>query len=438
VPVRFRPEVQQKAAKEYNFSGFFSETNEVCQQTVAKHPYKLARLVHHNYNIAKRWSIVFYAWDVDQNQLRRYRYFGGINRIKDLDKRLTKAQGIVYGLNEQLRAGKVLGKEKAAKNVNVTQIKKQSLLQAIEYVELQKKLNGHREQYYRSFKTLRTNLSLWLEHENKNDFTLHEFTTQHAADFFAYLRDVKKLSNKTINGLISNLGIAFKYLEKQSETEVWRKFPLRNLSALPVVATMNAAYTDAQIQLIQSQIETCTQTAPPHRREGYKQLQLFIRFIYYTLARPKEIQHLKVGDIDVASRRMFIKGENSKNKNDDYVELAPPLIDAITKSGIMNYPATDYVFGKKGTPGSELVNDNFFWAKHKNVLELTGLYELNENFSLYSYKHSGAISLYLATKDIKLCQRQMRHQSVEQTNHYLRDLGILRSYDQLKEWKGAI
>jgi integrase len=447
VPVRFRPEVQEKAAFQYELSGFFSETNEVCHQTVAKYPYKLARLVHHRYNMKKRWWIAFYAWDVSTDKLKRYRMFEPLNRIKDKHTRIDRANEIIKVLNAQLKAGKVLGKDKVTKNVAVNKISKLSLLQAIQYVEDQKKANGHRLQYYRSFRTLRSNLTAWLEFKVVPDFPVHQFNEQDAHEFFTYLRDEKKhgaddnkkkLSNKTINGLISNLGIAFKFLEKQSDTVIWKKLPLRNISMLPVVAKMNPAYSNDQITAIKLEIVNSAANAAKHRRLGYIQLQLFISFIYYLLARPKEIQQLKVGDIDIEGKRVFIKGEISKNKTDDMVELSPQLIEIIKEFGIMDYPQHFYIFGKKGVPGEELVNDNFFWAKHHNVLKRTGLLKVNDNFSLYSYKHSGAVSLYMATKDIKLCQRQMRHKSVEQTNHYLRDLGVLRDFNQLTTWKGAV
>lgn len=134
----------------------------------------------------------------------------------------------------------------------------------------------------------------------------------------------------------------------------------------------------------------------------------------------------------------MFQGEISKNKIEDFVEIAPQLESIISKSGILNYPPTHFIFSKAGIPGTTKLHDNFFWDKHKRVLKATGLLDVNKNFSLYSYKHSGAISLYKATKDIKLVQRQCRHHTLEQTNTYLRDLGLLSDYDQLKGYKGAV
>ena len=177
--------------------------------------------------------------------------------------------------------------------------------------------------------------------------------------------------------------------------------------------------------------------APVHRRSGYKQLELFIQFIYYALARPNEIMDLKVGDVQLDENRVFIRGEISKNKMDDYVAIPDKLKNSIKKSGVLKAKPGDFIFSKGGVPGATRLHDNFFWDKHKRILEETGLRDLNPNFSLYSYKHTGAISLYKATKDVKIVQQQCRHQSVAQTDAYLRDLGLHSNYDVLKVWTGA-
>ncbi|MEM9859685.1 MAG: hypothetical protein AAF843_20195, partial [Bacteroidota bacterium] len=79
-----------------------------------------------------------------------------------------------------------------------------------------------------------------------------------------------------------------------------------------------------------------------------------------------------------------------------------------------------------------------FYEQNKKMLNALNLLKLNAHYSIYSYKHSGALSLYTETKDIKLLQRQMRHKKVSQTEDYLRDLGIMGGYEDLKKWKGAI
>lgn len=417
---------------------FSEDIFKLCQETVPdKFPYKEAKLVHHDYDMSKRWYVDCHAWDVSINKLRRYRLFEPLNRIKAKGRRIMTGEQMVLMINGQLRAGKVLGKDKLNDAVAI-RTDTLTLLEAIKYVWDEKKRNGHRENYYRTFQTLKTMLEEWLEFKKAPDFYLKKFTQQDARDFFLYLRTERKLANKTINTTFDNLGIAFRYIEKHS-SKLWRKDPLGAIDTLPVIVKKHAAFSERQVKVIMKGIDERVKNAIKElTANGYLQLKLFIQFIYYTLARPKEIYSLRVGDIDLKGNRVFIRGEESKNKIDEYVPLPNALQNYIRKSGVMKYPPEDYLFSKGGLPGKTKLHENFFWDKHNRVLKEKGLHDLNLDFSLYSYKHTGAISLYTATKDIKLLQRQCRHQSVAQTDAYLRDLGAFSTYEALKGWKGAV
>jgi len=416
----------------------FKDFSKLCQQTVPQKPYNKAKLVHHNYDLTKRWYVEFWAWNDTTKQKERVRLFKPLNYKKhNVTKRLDLAEQMIRIINSQLEAGKVKGKD-AINTIVADHPGRLTLLNAITYVAKQKELNGHRKNYYRTFNTLHTNLSNWLEFKKHPDFPLKEFDRSDATEFFKWMRDESEVSNKTINNTMLNLRTAFNYIEKQGDKVFKTDHPLAHLPVLPVVTKMHAAYSDAQIEKVFAQIKVSEAKAAKHRKPGYKQLQLFISFIYYLLARPNEIIQLRVGDIRLSDNRVLIKGEVSKTKVDFYVEISPKLKTIIQKSGVLKYPEECYIFGKEGVPGTAKVHANFFWDKHNRILKLTGLLALNPHFSLYSYKHSGVVSLYKATKDIKLVQRQCRHQTLEQTNTYLRDLGLLSEYDQLSKWKGAV
>jgi len=65
----------------------------------------------------------------------------------------------------------------------------------------------------------------------------------------------------------------------------------------------------------------------------------------------------------------------------------------------------------------------------KNVMgsryrKLTKDLKLNKDYTLYSWKHSGVVAAYKAGIDIKTIQSQCRHHSLEQTDIYLKSLGL--------------
>ena len=49
---------------------------------------------------------------------------------------------------------------------------------------------------------------------------------------------------------------------------------------------------------------------------------------------------------------------------------------------------------------------------------------LGKDYTLYSWKHSGVVVAYKAGIDIKTIQSQCRHKSLEQTDIYLKSLGL--------------
>jgi integrase len=56
--------------------------------------------------------------------------------------------------------------------------------------------------------------------------------------------------------------------------------------------------------------------------------------------------------------------------------------------------------------------------------KLTRDLNLSKDYTLYSWKHSGVVAAYKAGIDIKTIQSQCRHQSLEQTDIYLKSLGL--------------
>jgi len=391
---------------------------------VPEYPYKLAKLVHHNYNMNKRWYVDFMAWNVKTERLERRRLFNPLNRKKHtLAQRLDIGREMVRIVNGQLASGMCLGKDKHVTAQAAFNIKALTVSEALTYFADQKKLNNLRKSYYRSFTTLANNWTTWREHVHQADFKLHELTASDMHTWFAWLQGNRKIANKTHNKYRSDFNIFIRWVMKRYPGTL-KKNPVEDIDVRKTVARKHAAFSDEQMKSI---LALCL-------KKDYTQLWLFIHFIYYTLARPGELSQLRIHHIDLKENRLFIPGAISKNRMDEWVPLAPPLVKAIATAGIMKAPGEHYIFGKKQKPGPDLPYRTTFWERNVKVLQ--ALKYTDRSYDIYSYKHSGAISLYRATKDIKLVQRQCRHQSIEQTNTYLRDLAQLDDNQALKNWRG--
>jgi integrase len=217
------------------------------------------------------------------------------------------------------------------------------------------------------------------------------------------------------------------------------KNPISEIDMLRVKKYKHAAFTDQQLKKLSSAIEK----KEPH-------VFLFIQFMFYTLARPDELRQLKIGHIDLEKKKILIPAGNSKTDIENYIGISDRFKQIIESSGIMSYPQHYYVFNNTPyhVPGQKIKYDHrpgqikpgagYFYKRIVKYIKSEGLREINPDFTPYAIKHTGAISLYLATKDVKIVQAQCRHENMETTLKYLRDLGSFTNFNELNKWQGPI
>ncbi|GAB3223617.1 hypothetical protein GCM10027346_02810 [Hymenobacter seoulensis] len=221
---------------------------------------------------------------------------------------------------------------------------------------------------------------------------------------------------KTYNNYRNSLNASFNYLVKQ---ELLTRNPcapteLRKVEASPI----HVPYTEAERQAITAEIKA----------RGDEQLLLYIGFIYYGFIRSgSELRLLRVKDIK--QRTVLMPAARAKNSKAEHVAIVRQLAEMIEKAGLRQYPADYYIFTKERQPGPEPVGKNWFAKRHRKVLEAVGLKD--GEHTVYGYKHTGAINLYLATKDIELVRRHCCHAHAGITATYLRKLGMFDDDDQL-------
>lgn len=151
-------------------------------------------------------------------------------------------------------------------------------------------------------------------------------------------------------------------------------------------------------------------------------LLLFIRFMYYSLQRPgRELSLMQVWHIDLPNNRILVDAERAKNKKEEYVTIPEQLRNHILESGIMNFPAHYYVFGKNG-PSQTSVGRDHWSRQHKKVLEAL---DYPEGYTCYSWNHTGVIGMFKALRDPVAVMHQKRHHSLEMLYNYLRQHALV-------------
>lgn len=149
-----------------------------------------------------------------------------------------------------------------------------------------------------------------------------------------------------------------------------------------------------------------------------EQLALFIRFIYYCFIRPGELRHLKAGDILLEDAQVRVPGEISKNRKTQFVaipDLFIPHLKPIYEMG----PA-EYLFPSSLNP-TQPASINYMYNQHKKFLKKMNF---GKGYSLYSWKHTGAVAAAKAGISVKELQLQLRHHSLDETDRYLRQMGV--------------
>lgn len=151
-------------------------------------------------------------------------------------------------------------------------------------------------------------------------------------------------------------------------------------------------------------------------------LWFFVQFIFYAFIRPGEIRQLRISDLLMDDRKILVRAEVSKNKRRQFVQMTEQLHAAILDSGILDYPDSNYIFSAGGTPGTRMIGIRHMNSRHQALLARHGFDTTIHK--LYSWKHTGAVACYKAGMKVKDIQIQMRHANLEETDGYLRSLGI--------------
>lgn len=151
----------------------------------------------------------------------------------------------------------------------------------------------------------------------------------------------------------------------------------------------------------------------------------FTQFVYYCFVRPKELRHLRAGDVMLEEETIFIPGKISKNGKGQYITIPDSFVPSL--HWIYDLSPGDYLFPSP-LDLSKPIGRNTMYNRHKNILK-----QLNfgAGYSLYSWKHTGAVTAAKAGISVKELQIQLRHHSLDETDKYLRQMGV-RDLNHLK------
>jgi integrase len=367
------------------------------------YPFKKAKLNDCGGKLSGRWYIEFSAWDVQRSLLVRKRFYE-VNNIPSEQERRSYANRILQHLNKLLNEGYHFDTNKVPYHEEKEQSQTYTLKEAVSFA-LEIKKPSIRSASYPSYKSTVELFKKWAAATRIQDMDVVYFDRLRAVYFDDYLLVECGYAAKTVNGHIAYLKSLFQVMVERG---IILNNPLRNIRKHKEAQSLkNMAFSKEQMTRIKKIVEMKD-----------PDLWLFIQFIYYCYLRPNEVRQLKHIYLNMDKNQIFIPAHISKNGKDGYVTIPESFRSVLAVSKELNSPF-EYIFPGRDKSGP--VSKNVMGLRfHELVKDLN----LGKDYTLYSWKHSGVVAAYYAGIDIKTIQGQCRHQSLEQTDIYLKSLGL--------------
>lgn len=258
----------------------------------------------------------------------------------------------------------------------------------------------------------------YLKEENMFDMVPEDFTT-HMAQI--YMDRFSNLSETTYNNKKRRIATVFAYA---CERKYFKKNPFEGIKLKKQVEKRNVPFTQEQIlRLIKLMDEM-----------NYDKLKLCAYMLYYAFLRPhEEVRLLKRKDFNEDFTIIRLSGSRMKNKRNRTVPVHPEIKDLLLSMNIYQLEPNANIFTGTETPPNTYYFNTAWGRLKKKDQELSedpkNLHSqiLQEDQTLYSFRHTGAIAHYRRFQDISTLRKSMDHSTLVQTEKYLRGLDLLHS-----------
>jgi len=322
--------------------------------------------VHSPSDLSRRWYIAYY-----DTKGKRHRKYGCLNSLPTYEARIAEA-------------------EKMVEAIKATLSRRPYTIRDQIYEELQFKRGAWRKKTYQTFKS---KVDIFFEWHGKEDPT--------PASVKAFFSDLlQRRHNTTYNDYITQLKSLFVAIGKEALFKDIR--PVRNAKS------PSRYFQSFHVQKLKRHISAHD-----------PQLWLFIQFIYYCFIRPGELRWLKASDILLDEQKILLRSEISKNRKQQFVAIPAAFLGEF--DFLMDLDPRDYIFPSKSDK-SKPIGNNTMARRHRLILKKLG-FDLKV-YSLYSWKHTGAVRAAKSGIGLKQLQLQLRHHSLDQVDEYLRQMGV--------------
>jgi integrase len=387
--------------------------------------------------LSKDWYVYFRFRNPFTGKLTRQSNIkAGVNRLKSKDERmnlLEKFQARLLALLElgfnpyednSILEDKINGKKEPIQNSVATSVKIESIKSEIRDVKIHEIEKSIREAFefglsikknvlsktsYSGYQGRINRFLNWLDENGTSKDNISLLTKGLIIKYLNYVLGNTSASNR--NNTRTDLS---SLLQTLVDNELIKENFVKNINVLKAKPERNKTYSNTQEIDILRYVE-----------ENDPILLLFIQFITYNFLRPVEVCRLKVGDLDLEGKKLFVRAKNKPVKVKIIPQKIIDLLPDLSKMNPDHYLFTPNQIGAEWVAEENNKRDNFS-KKFKVIKDHFGL---NKDYGLYSFRHTSITNLYkelcktLTPFETKSKLMQITgHQTMEALEKYLRDI----------------
>lgn len=348
----------------------------------------------------KEWYIGFYSFNPVENKLKIKRI--KLNHIAKVSERRKYAADLMNRLNEQLRKGwnPWIASEDSKSYTTFSEACENYIRLTTRYYND----NIIREDTYKSYMSYLRNLRNYNQDLKIPITYIYQLNRGFLNEFLEYIYIERENSSQTRDNYLGWLKIFAKFLLKQG---YHKTNEAEGIEVLGKRSRKKTRTTISPADLERLRVFVDGQN---------KHYLLACYILFYCFIRPKEMSKIKVGNISLVNRTIFISEENSKNRRDAIVTLNKKIIDLMLDLEIFNSPSSFYLFGKNFKPGEIQYSEKQFrdfWLRF-----VRDKLKFPETYKFYSLKDTG-VTLMLRNRIDNISVRdQARHSSILMTDTY--------------------
>ena len=335
-----------------------------------KKQYSVPNIYDANGDLSKRWYVYYSFRNPTTDMLERQTpIYSGVNQFKTLKERKEAIKILAKAIETILENGF----NPYDDSISVDESKKYNIPDAVTFA-LELKKNTLKENSYRDFRVRIKSFEKWLL---ANGFENRYITTVNKKAVITFLNSIlSNTSPKNRNNTRSNLSMFFQSLE---DNDIITDNFVKKINVLKSTPERNKTYSTTQEVDIFNYL-----------KNNDDLLLLFIQFISYNHLRPVEVVRLRIKDVNIKDKLIYVRAKNKAVKIKIIPEILLSTLPDLEKYNPESFLFTPNGIGNNWTTG-ETDKRDYFSKRFKKVKDSLGL---GKDYGLYSFRHTFITKLY--------------------------------------------